>query len=271
MKYVIYHAHCPDGFMAAYIANRYFRGQDVQYIPMNYQQPIPEFAPDDELFVLDFSFKRDMMQKLMDQGVSVVVLDHHKTAEEELTPFICDQVIFDAEECGATLAWKYFFPNQEMPRLIEYVKDRDLWQWKLPYSREVSSALWSEDQTFDHYDDLISYDLYYFRTAGEAILKYQKRLIEQICSQSVVTNFLGFVVPIVNSLSLQSEVCERLLAMHPESLFSATYYTDPNGDTKVSLRSRGDFDVSVLAKQYGGGGHRAAAGFKTNKSLHEII
>ena len=27
------------------------------------------------------------------------------------------------------------------------------------------------------------------------------------------------------------------------------------------FRSRGDFDVSALCKQYGGGGHKAAAGF----------
>lgn len=34
----------------------------------------------------------------------------------------------------------------------------------------------------------------------------------------------------------------------------------PEGKTKVSLRSRSDFDVRAIAAQFGGGGHRAAAG-----------
>ncbi|MGB9637363.1 MAG: DHH family phosphoesterase [Microgenomates group bacterium] len=36
-----------------------------------------------------------------------------------------------------------------------------------------------------------------------------------------------------------------------------------------SLRSRNDFDVSKLAEEFGGGGHKAAAGFSLNMSLEE--
>lgn len=34
------------------------------------------------------------------------------------------------------------------------------------------------------------------------------------------------------------------------------------------LRSRGDFDVSALAKAFGGGGHAKAAGFTVPKRIH---
>ncbi len=37
--------------------------------------------------------------------------------------------------------------------------------------------------------------------------------------------------------------------------------------TKISLRSRGDFDVCQIARQFGGGGHRAAAGITFEGSL----
>ena len=34
-----------------------------------------------------------------------------------------------------------------------------------------------------------------------------------------------------------------------------------DGRWQFSLRSEGEFDVSAVAQQYGGGGHRNAAGF----------
>lgn len=36
---------------------------------------------------------------------------------------------------------------------------------------------------------------------------------------------------------------------------------------KVSLRSKGDIDVSLIAKEFGGGGHKNAAGYRTKGSL----
>jgi phosphoesterase RecJ-like protein len=39
--------------------------------------------------------------------------------------------------------------------------------------------------------------------------------------------------------------------------------------TKVSLRSRTDFDVRAIAEQFGGGGHRAAAGIAYQGPLEE--
>ena len=41
-------------------------------------------------------------------------------------------------------------------------------------------------------------------------------------------------------------------------------------DWKVSLRSKGTVDVAALAQQYGGGGHKNAAGCKATGSLHEV-
>lgn len=42
------------------------------------------------------------------------------------------------------------------------------------------------------------------------------------------------------------------------------YMTLDDGLLAYSLRARADdFDVSVVAKEFGGGGHKAAAGFKS--------
>jgi phosphoesterase RecJ-like protein len=48
--------------------------------------------------------------------------------------------------------------------------------------------------------------------------------------------------------------------------------TDSGPTHKVSLRSSKDeIDVSAIARQMGGGGHRQAAGFSSNLPLEEIV
>ena len=45
----------------------------------------------------------------------------------------------------------------------------------------------------------------------------------------------------------------------------------PTGEIRCSLRSKGKVNVSKIAQVFGGGGHVAAAGFKSSKSMEEII
>lgn len=45
----------------------------------------------------------------------------------------------------------------------------------------------------------------------------------------------------------------------------------PDGVWKVSLRSRDQLDVEVIARRHGGGGHRNAAGFKTELSAEQAV
>ena len=43
-----------------------------------------------------------------------------------------------------------------------------------------------------------------------------------------------------------------------------SYFKTNSGKYKYSLRSKGDFDVSIIAKAFGGGGHKNAAGFESD-------
>ena len=44
----------------------------------------------------------------------------------------------------------------------------------------------------------------------------------------------------------------------------------PDGDVRVSMRSKYDVDVRVVASEFGGGGHKNAAGFTVAGSLDEV-
>ncbi len=67
----------------------------------------------------------------------------------------------------------------------------------------------------------------------------------------------------VNVTVFSSEVGEELLKRFKKAPFSISYYDRADGQRHWSLRSRPDFDVSVLARKHGGGGHKQAAGFET--------
>jgi nanoRNase/pAp phosphatase (c-di-AMP/oligoRNAs hydrolase) len=101
--------------------------------------------------------------------------------------------------------------------------------------------------------------------SGAAILRYSKSMVEMICNQAHYTSFfihIGFDrVPVVNATSLWSEVGEELLKLYPEAPFVGCSHTTRDGHEKWSLRSKGEFDVSAVAREFGGGGHKNAAGF----------
>ena len=122
MTYVLYHANCDDGFGAAWAARKKL-GDAAVYVPVKYGDPLPPTVTGERVYVVDFSYPRDVLETLADR-CKVVVLDHHKTAQEDLAdlPF----AEFDMERSGAGMTWDYFFPGQPRPPLIDHIEDRDL-------------------------------------------------------------------------------------------------------------------------------------------------
>jgi oligoribonuclease NrnB/cAMP/cGMP phosphodiesterase (DHH superfamily) len=195
---------------------------------------------------------------------SLVVLDHHKSAEETCGDL--DFCHFDMNHSGAYLAWDYLFPDDNIPLLISYVEDRDLWKWELPHTEEVLSAVDSFEKTFENWDMLHGYldaaesiRWKKVKNMGEGILQYKRNLIKSLLANSYKTNILGNEVPIVNAPFFQSEMASFLAEGQP---FAAAYYFDGEG-YKFSLRSKEDgADVSKIASKFGGGGHKNASGFR---------
>lgn len=258
MIYVLYHGPaCQDGFASAFITWKKF-GEKATYIPVQYGEPVPEIPDRAEVYILDFSYKREVMEGLRDRSKSLLCLDHHKTAQKELENLSYAQ--FDMEESGATLTWKYFFPNESVPKLFLYVRDRDLWKWELPKSREVSAALFIEEKSFINWEKILSGDINDLIQRGEVVLTTQNQQVKALVENSYIYFIGGYGVPVVNSPMLQSEVGHALCEKFPQYPFSGTYFWTDEKTRIWSLRSTG-FDVSAVAKSLGGGGHVQAAGF----------
>lgn len=267
---VLYHGNCFDGMAAAWAAWRKF-GNSAEYKPVTYgPKDINEMMQDcyenaninDELYIVDFSFPREVLEALHNKVVKLVVLDHHKTAQKDLEGL--DYCIFDMEKSGARLAWEYFHPNLGIPRLVQYIEDRDLWRFKLEHSCYVNAFIQSFPMFIEQYDYLdMSIETSFDDCVSEGIgiERYKNTMVETMCKYYYLGKIGDYEVPIVNATILFSEVGNRLCQLYPQYPFAAYYTVKKNGSYQWGLRSIGDFDVSVVAKQYGGGGHKNAAGF----------
>jgi len=286
---IIYHGGCPDGFCSALIAWKNFKGE-ADFHPGVYGEPHPDVEGRD-VYILDFSYKRPVMREILAKARSVVVIDHHKTAEAELdgiveefltaspseivpdVPWAKTPVIhFDMERSGAMLTWRYFYPDKEPPHLVHYVQDRDLWRWELDRSREVNSAISSYPMTFEAWDGFLGMRQADFvdgmASQGHHIERAKNQLVEIICKQAYETTIGGYKVLAVNATAHYSEVAGRLAEGRP---FGAAWFVRKDGKRQWSFRSDpGGIDVSELARQFGGGGHRHAAGVEEPIVSHSI-
>ena len=262
---VLYHKNCQDGLGAAHAVREYLREQGrmngAKFQTVQYGDNPPDVTGLD-VYVVDFSFPRSALLEMWEKAKSLIVIDHHKTAQAELAdlPFC----IFNMDKAGCMLTWEYLFPTTPAPELFHYLQDRDLWQWKLPESKEVSAALRSYKPFFDVWDEFMTIaGLEKLKAEGAAILRYQNQQIEMSLSQPVqMVEIGGYTVPCVNCTHLISELGNELAQNNP---FAALYFD--TADKRVfSLRSTdGGVDVAMIAKMYGGGGHRNAAGFSVPK------
>jgi oligoribonuclease NrnB/cAMP/cGMP phosphodiesterase (DHH superfamily) len=262
---VIYHADCRDGFGSAYAAWKKF-GEDASYIPLNASvNTPPEGLTDKEVYILDFSFTKDVLQTLVDTNTSVLVIDHHITAKEDVESF--EGNIFDNDHSGAVLSWKYFHPDTTVPPLLEYVEDHDLWKFALPETREFGTALGQYKMTFEEWDVLILNleerdNLINFIAKGALLAKFEDKLVAHMMTRKERVLFEGHEIWVLNTSEYASVLGNNLAELNliEEQTPIGIVYYHSDGKVKMSLRSIGETDVSVIAQKYGGGGHKNASG-----------
>jgi hypothetical protein len=247
---ILYHAECADGFGAAWaIWKRY---PLARYHPVKHGEPPPPDLAGQHIVIVDFSYARPILEGIAQNAASLVVLDHHITAEQTLADL--SYAYFDLKKSGAVLAWEWAH-DEPAPWLLRYIQDKDLWQWALPHSREISAALASYPFDFAVWSSFQQPEL---EREGRAILRYENELVTKLASYAMMMEFEGVTVPAVHSALLTSQIGERLSADYPFCLI----WHDRNGRRYYSMRSREDgTDVGTIAASFGGGGHTHAAGF----------
>jgi oligoribonuclease NrnB/cAMP/cGMP phosphodiesterase (DHH superfamily) len=266
---VIYHGNCADGFGAAWVFSRYGR-QPFDFFPGVYQKPPPDVI-DRNVILVDFSYRREVVEKMLETARTITLIDHHKSALEDLEPLMRNGTIAtfcSMEHSGAVLAWDFLHgagahEGKLMPRLLRHIEDRDLWRFALPYTREIQANVFSYPYDFKVWDDLMYRDIDDLIAAGKAIERKHHKDIAELVGVTLRRMMIGgHYVPVANVPYTMASDAGHLMA--EKEPFAASYYDSPDG-RNFSLRSREDgMDVSAIAKLYGGGGHAHAAGFRVS-------
>ena len=279
---IIYHANCADGFGAAWAAYKKFGADGAEYLPMNYNDPrvklednklnFPINIAGCDVYILDFSFSPDIIDAMLAEANSVTWIDHHKTSFEmfnfdatesvHLKDFELNwEIILDPNKSGCVLAWEHFHPGTETPALLKYIEDRDLWRWQYTSTRALATGLRSKPFSFDWFDTA-SENLAAVMDKGENMNELLDQQLADITKKHMIVMINGHLGHAVNCTPQFSSEAGNILAKE-SGTFGMTWFINDKGDVHVSLRSIGDYDVSEIAKAYGGGGHRNASGFKT--------
>lgn len=288
--FVLYHGNCMDGFGAAYSAWLTFR-DGAKYIAVQYKGdltyddiPAQIKTGDNHIYLLDFCYSGSIIRQLIAEGNTVTILDHHRTAKENIESLRKDGTIpkdklnitFDMDRSGAGIAWDYF-QFLERPAIIKYLEDSDLWKFELPESKKIRAYMQSVPYRFKDYEDTHKdmddeVDFSRVAYAGAILLRFQEKQVEQICRSASIKNTKYGQCAFLNSNMYVSEVGNALLKMYPEIEYSMSYRAEEEGTTTFSLRSTGrEADVGRIAESFGGGGHPAAAGFVINKEIPEAL
>jgi oligoribonuclease NrnB/cAMP/cGMP phosphodiesterase (DHH superfamily) len=279
---VYYHADkdCTDGFTAAWLLWLVF-GRAAKYIPARYGD-IPDEADfrGNDVFVVDFSFPREIVERMYREAHTFVLWDHHPSAQRRLGDMPCCE--FDLSKSGAAMTLERLQSsgslskgNAEFAReLVEYTQDRDLWTWFLPASREINACISLHTRSFPAWS-LLAVDLkdsfHTLVSKGKVILRAQEHYVEltakQVYKTTLVIDHPDFPrktfsdIPTINAPPwCMSELLHHLAQGHP---FALGWFRRADGVYECSLRA-GDVGaphVGRVAEAFGGGGHSKSAGF----------
>lgn len=282
---VIAHKNCFDGFGAAWVCWHKF-GDDAEYVFASYGDPVEFTVEGKDVYIVDFSYPREVLEDMKAHAHSLTVLDHHKSAQAALEGL--DYCIFDMDRSGAQLAWDHLHVkgganrpfirsdgSYSRPSLVDYIGDRDLWRFQYPETKAIHAWLASYPKDFrlwDRLSDSLHRQPEVVVEAGRDILRAHDQQVREMVKEAQFATVGGHIVPAVNCpYQFGSDVGNMLCQAYPDLPFAAYYFDRADGEQQWGLRSIGDFDVSEIAKQYGGGGHKNAAGFIKGKASRTAV
>ena len=274
INYVIYHGSCADGTGSAYVAWKYlsnkFPDRQVVYCPAQIGALPPDDIEGKNVLICDYSYKKPILLELLKKVNKLLIIDHHKSAEKDLTDIDDKYKIFDMTHSGAMLTWMYFYPTIESPLLIKYIEDRDIWTKKLYKNDEFTAWFYTLPHSFEEYhkytnDTLL---LKMIEEKGTAFIDLNTHNINE-CMTFVAPKFMKikdnyYFVGYINSTVLKSDIGNKVFTKYHYIDFSAVYsLNDWENSTSFSLRSTDKhLDVGDLATSLGAGGHRNSSGLK---------
>lgn len=272
MTECLYHRADLDGLCSGAIVSMFEKNCRMVGIDYGekYDPPKPEEV--EKLYLVDFSFQPiEKMIELADYigREKIIWIDHHKSAIEEARRVGLDSLPGAREigKAGCELAWEYFNPSTTTPEAVTLLGRYDVWDIKdgvlaFQYGmrakvKDIFSPTWTT--LLANHAQALATTKEILRE-GEAILEYVKLDNEKyLASCGFESQLEGHTAIVLNRLA-SSQAFEGNYDPSKHDMMIA--FVRKNAAWRISLFSTKDsVDCSAIAKKYGGGGHKGAAGF----------
>jgi hypothetical protein len=305
---VCYHYPCPDGIYAALAASVRLP-HPCSFVPLTVwekeevrtQKLLELVDSNTDVYLCDFSGGPTFILAVARACRRLVIIDHHKTAQEDLSklegPPTNLEVNFDLARSGATLARDYFHLGDwllQRPSIdiaFRLVEDNDLWRHALPDSRAFAAGFGvlalelSAITNPEIFEALMALDPAAVIASGNAELEKQRVAIDsdleaaseycipgpgstELRALAVVTRWPQYRSELGNRLaskSLASGLAPVGVVVYEEAGLGSEKATT----WKVSLRSLDTYDTTPFSRLYGGGGHANASSFLMEKAVFD--
>lgn len=238
------------------------------YIEVDYKDSIDVDAikKDEDIFIVDFSFKPEVMEQVLKITNNIIWIDHHKTADEykysqEIKGL---RITEDKKFAGCELTWMYFYPDKKMPTFVKLIGDRDKWAWK--FGKETAyfclgMQLYPHQPQDEIWEELPDVEMvHHIQNRGKTCEEFRDNFCKDyVDSYGFETEFEGYKCFALGLYMFGSEAFGERFKQYDICLS----YVFLGDKWQVGLYSE-TVDVSIIAKKYGGGGHKGAAGFVHN-------
>ena len=261
----------------------------VECIEINYGMAFPfdRIREGEQVWIVDYSISPEEMDKLFTITNDIVWIDHHKSAIQRYDDYPRDieGIRYDGI-AGCMLTWAYikhiantpvyksksaFSPNMcdDAPMGVKYIGDYDVWRFEYgedtkdfhfyleAFGNEIllpNGNVWDMLFGTNWDDSAIDYCL----NIGRQVRSYRENLMSQyVKSYGFETELMGYKCFAVNMGMISSDDFASINVDNYDILIG--FCTDGK-QWRYSLSSD-KVDASLIAMQFGGGGHRGAAGF----------
>lgn len=288
-----------DGIAARIVAELYLP-EICEFVPLNTaERDMRDFNVElsqgaDVIIFVDITPTKELYDLLIQNKKEVFIFDHHISGFEMLGEL--PNYYFNTEKCGARIFFESITEgkrkNRTLVQFIELVDTYDLFKtksllWK--NSKDLHNIMYSYvnwknynyEADTDRYNKFINCQIkkiqnnkkFYFTPYELSSAK--KAEVKEDTSYRQAKKKLQFRVDdsgnnyaYTEMTSKLSFVSRRLLEEYGDKLdYLVAHSTWKKDNTKVSLRSITDFDVSIIAEEHGGGGHKQAAGIELEENF----
>lgn len=272
---VIYYHKDLDGQCSAYLISENWRDSDITPIPMNYTKEPDidrDVKPDEQVFIVDYSFKENTMDKLYKRTKNIIWIDHRKTILDH--PYNRKDIkgIRSRDKAACELTWDYLYPDDPAPLYVRLIGDYDTWKFIYVQTEafHYGMLLYSLDPWAPH---CIVWSIVENEGAVDAIAKdgyiciqFRDRICEEYVKDfAFCITFEGYSCLVNGLYAFGSKVFGKEINNY-DMCISCAY----NGDVWTIGLYSNRIDVSEIAKKYGGGGHPGAAGFTSHIPVWEM-